>query len=113
MSIEYSRNLFSANDTVLAEGQHFVTKMILVDESVVAADGDGKKILKLGTILAADGTIVNDGTAVGIVLQNVDFTNSNGKEMVAVVVHGFVTESKMPVAPAATAKTALNMIKFW
>jgi len=77
-----------------------------------AVEEDGKKIVKAGSILDANGAIVNDGTAAGVLLHDVDVTygDANG----TLVVHGFIDGTKLPVAELAQATVAaLPMIKFF
>lgn len=71
----------------------------------VAADAEGRKIVPAGSIWPA-----NDATAKGILFSDVDVTE--GPQPGAVMVEGYVLEARLPVAPAATAKTALAKITF-
>lgn len=76
-----------------------------VSDSGVSADEKGRKIVPAGSVYPA-----NDGTAVGILFNDVDVTH--GPQPGAVMVEGYVLEDRLPVAPAAEAKTALSEIKF-
>lgn len=76
-----------------------------VSDVGVVADANGKKIVKAGTILP-----LNDATAKGILYTDVDVTN--GPQPGSLIVEGYVLEARLPVAPAAAAKTALKDIKF-
>lgn len=67
---------------------------------------DGKKIIKAGTIYPA-----NNATAKGVVMYDVDVTN--GDQSGALIIHGFIKQSAIPTAPAATALAALPLIKFF
>ena len=59
-------------------------------------------VIPAGTVVPA-----NDGTAVGILLQDViPAENPNG----AAIVHGFIDAAKLPVTPAAAAAAALKNI---
>lgn len=69
-------------------------------------------ILEAGTIVDNTGKKVNDGTAFGIVYEDVDFNNSHGTEVVPVTIFGFINESALPEKPTAEVKAALPMIKF-
>lgn len=72
----------------------------------VAANAEGRKIVPAGTIYPA-----NDATAIGILLYDVDVTE--GPQPGAVIVEGYVIESRLPFAPEPTAaKPALKEIKF-
>ena len=59
-----------------------------------------------------DDETVNDGTAFGVVYEDIDFTDSMGTEVVPVIIFGFINIYKMPTAPSATAISALKMIQF-
>lgn len=70
------------------------------DCSALTANKQG--IIPAGTIVPA-----NDASAIGVLLYDVAKDNNpNG----AVVIHGFIKTSKLPVAPADT--VVLPMIKF-
>lgn len=103
---EYGNNL-----EILKLVDHYVA----VPTPVLAAgavEENGKKIVKAGSILDVNGAIVNDGTAVGVLLHDVDVTygNANG----TLVIHGFIDGTKLPVAELAEATVkALPMIKFF
>ncbi len=93
-------NTSVAGDKIILANDHYVA--IPYDCSDIAANSDG--IIPAGTIIPA-----NDATAIGVLLTDIiKADNPNG----TIVVHGFITASKLPAAPAANAKTALNMIKF-
>lgn len=95
---------------ILKYNQYFLTVNLKVAKTATTLNTNG--ILPAGTIVSATGAVVNDGTAYGVVYENVDFNNSMGTEVVPVLIFGFVDSSKLPTAPADTAKAALNMIKF-
>lgn len=85
---------------------HFISFTTQVESTGVTAGADGRKVVKAGTILPK-----NDATAKGILLTDVDVTE--GPQPGALVVEGYVLEARLPVAPDATAKTALKEIKFY
>lgn len=68
----------------------------------MATDEDGYKIIKAGTVFPA-----NDGTAEGIVFEDVDITNDTERP-ISVIIAGRVIEDNLPVAVAEEAKTALQ-----
>lgn len=76
-----------------------------VSDAGVVADANGKKIVKAGTILPA-----NDASAQGILYTDVDVTN--GPQPGSLIVEAYVLEARLPVAPAAEAKTALKKVTF-
>lgn len=85
---------------------HFRSFTYGISDVGVTADANGRKIVKSGQVYP----IANDATAVGIVINDVDVTN--GPQPGALMVEGYVHELRLPVAPSATAKTALKEIKF-
>lgn len=71
----------------------------------VTADADGGKHVAMGTIFPA-----NDATAIGILYEDVDVTA--GAMPGSVVTQGTVYLDRLPVTPAAAAKTALEGLGF-
>lgn len=76
-----------------------------ISDSGVSANADGRKIVPAGTVYPA-----NDATALGILHDDIDVTN--GPQPGSVIVEGWILEARLPVAPAAAAKTAMKEIKF-
>lgn len=110
-----------APNQILFNTQHQLSVGVVCGNTGVTADGEGKKILKAGTPLAGDLTArgtaftkANDGTAVGILLHDVDVTagDNNG----TLLVFGFVNTDRIDETTAAlitaTVKDALPMIMF-
>lgn len=84
----------------------FVSFTYQISDAGVVADAKGRKIVPAGTVYPA-----NDATAIGILLNDIDVTT--GPQPGAVLVDAWILEARLPVAPAATAKTALaGKIKF-
>lgn len=71
----------------------------------VTADADGGKHVAMGTLFPA-----NDATAIGILYEDVDVTG--GDMPGSVVTAGTVYLDRLPVTPAAAAKTALEGLGF-
>lgn len=81
---------------------HFVSMNYDCSDLTDLADEDG--VIPAGTVIPA-----NDSTAVGVLFSDVCIDeNPNG----AIVIHGFINSSKLPVEATETAKTALSLIKF-
>lgn len=95
----------SAQQIEFLASSHYINFTYEVSDEGVSANEDGKKIVPAGSVYPA-----NDDTAVGILFHDVDVTH--GPQPGAVMVEGYVLEARLPVAPAATAKTALSEIKF-
>ncbi|MGL5642228.1 MAG: hypothetical protein ACRDDM_08165 [Paraclostridium sp.] len=92
------------NSKEILKYDHFVSEKVILTQTNATTVG-AKKIVRAGTILPA-----NDATAKGVVLYDVDVTN--GDEIGALVIHGFIDKTKIPSTPDVAAITALPMIKF-
>ena len=66
---------------------------------------DGKYMIKAGTVYPA-----NDATAIGVVLNDYDVTQSDA--MLAVVIHGFIKTAALPALPSANALAAMKQLTF-
>lgn len=71
----------------------------------VTANAEGKKIIPAGTVYP-----LNDATALGVALHDVDVTHGDATS--ALLIHGYVDVTKIPVAPTAEAKAVLPQISF-
>lgn len=118
-------NIASAQKNILAYAQHFLSVNIKATKSVITGSLVNG-VLPAGTLIAADGSVaVTTGNADitlattnahGVLLEDVDFNNSNGTEILPVVIHGFIKDADVAFSTAtngeAREKLALNMIKF-
>ena len=96
MAIKMKTVEYASTKNILAIPDHYVAiARKLEKDSALAVTEEGKKIVKAGTIFPA-----NDATAIGVVLNDYDVTD--GDQQAAIVIHGFVLEAKLPVAPAET-----------
>lgn len=96
--MKYTTKTVIASVEFLANDHYVAKNYDCTNLSALAKDG----IIKAGTIVPA-----NDATAEGILLNDVNLNeNPNG----AIVIHGFVLKSKLPVAPAET--VALGQVTF-
>ena len=110
MSMKMNTVSYASPKQILAIPDHYVAlgykhKKATQGDTGLAVLKEGRYIVKAGTIYPA-----NDGTAVGVVLNDYDVTD--GDQMMAVVVHGFIKQAALPAAPQSTAIAALNQIKF-
>lgn len=105
MSKFVEKELFSGTKTILKYNDFAAVREVFEDTHAAVTTVDGKKIIPAGTIHPA-----NDATAIGVVLNDVDVTH--GDALGAVVKRGFIDLTKLPVAPEATAITALKQITF-
>lgn len=110
-----------APNQILFNVEHQLSVGILCGNTGVTANTEGKKILKAGTPMAGSLTTrgtaytkVNDDTAVGILLHDVDVTA--GANNGTLLIFGFVNTDRIDDTTAALitadVKTALPMIKF-
>lgn len=95
---------------ILAQPDHYVAYGFKHNRAVAGTTGlaeliDGRYIVKAGTIYPANGA-----TAIGVILNDYDVTD--GDQMMAVVIHGFVKVAALPENPSANAITALKQITF-
>jgi hypothetical protein len=101
----------SINDQLeFLASEKYVNFTTTVSDEGITADEFGKKIVPAGSILDANGKVVNDGTAAGILFSSVDVTQ--GPQLGSLMVEGYVLEARIPVKPADTVKTVLKEIKF-
>jgi hypothetical protein len=95
---------------ILAIPDHYVAFGVTHTKATAGAPGiatlvHGKYIVQAGTVYPA-----NDATAKGIVLNDYDVTD--GDQQMAVVRHGFIKTTALPVAVSDLAKSALRLIEF-
>lgn len=110
MSMKIKEIEYISSKHILAIPDHYVALGFRHEKANSSTPGlavleEGHYIVKAGTIYPA-----NDATAVGVVLNDYDVTD--GDKMMAVVVHGFIKQAALPVAPTTEAETALKQIKF-
>lgn len=92
---------------ILAIPDHYVAiartakKATAADDMVVIENG--RFIIKAGTVYPA-----NNETAIGLVMQDYDVTDSDAS--MAIIIHGFVREDRLPTALSETAKRVLPQI---
>lgn len=92
----------------------YSARPIMVDDEGVAANDDGKKIVKAGSLLNKDGEIANDATVRYVLLKDIDVTY--GPAAGAGVYRGTLDETKIEantgVEIATEAKAALKGVIF-
>lgn len=92
---------------ILAIPDHYVA-IARTAKKATAAGGmvvskNGRFIIKAGTVYPA-----NDETAIGLVMQDYDVTDSDAS--MAIIIHGFVRADRLPAALSETAKPVLPQI---
>lgn len=111
--MKFTNISYGNNVEILKFGaQDYVAHPIMVSATGISAGADGKKIVKAGSILSSAGAIVNDGTAEGVLLTDVDVTYGDAPG--ALVVFGFIDGTKIPVREIdSAALAAMKLIKFY
>lgn len=95
---------YTSDKEILKFSDHYVAIPIKITASDAAVTTvDGRKLIKAGTIYPA-----NDATAKGVILSTVDVTD--GDQLVALIIHGFIDKTKLPAEPDST--VALPLIQF-
>lgn len=95
---------YTVPNSILASQKH-TAFTVQVDNTGVAANEDGKKIIKQGTIWPQ-----NDATARGVILYQVDVTD--GPAPAALLVEGYVYKDCLPEEPSAAALSGLVKVSF-
>ena len=108
---------YLSTKNILRFPDHYVTVPVMVDDTGVVVNTDGKKLVPAGTIIGGSGgkvledpdnilvTVSNDADAEGVLFNDVDVTH--GPAAGAMLIHGFPVLDKLPVVPDAAAITAL------
>jgi hypothetical protein len=105
---------------------HYVSLAVMVSDTGIAANADGKKIVPAGTIVGGstkavlanvDEPVVKKNTqgstgtaAEGVLLNDVDVTH--GPASGAMILHGYIKLGALPEDPCAEAVAALKQISF-
>lgn len=110
MSMKMREISYDSPKQILAIPDHYVALgykhlRATASDPGIATLVEGRYVVKAGTIYPA-----NDATAIGVVLNDYDVTD--GDQMMAVVVHGFVKVAALPAAPAPAAIPAMKQISF-
>lgn len=94
----------SVNEVNFLASAKFQNFTYQVGDSGIEADANGKKIVQAGTVYK------KDSKAIGLVFADVDVTN--GPQPAAIMVEGYVIESRLPAVVEEADKTAMTGIKF-
>lgn len=123
---KFIETTYTNKKEILKFPDHYIAIAVMVDDTGITANADGKKIVTAGTIVGGSTKPVLTNTdepvakknvqgtdadkAEGVLLDDVDVTF--GKASGAMIIHGFIAIDKLPEAPAASAVTALKQITF-
>lgn len=116
--MKFVETTYTNKKEILKFPDHYVNLAVTVDDTGIAANEEGKKIVPAGTILGggilADqgkkAVKANDATAEGILFEDTDVTH--GPASAAMLIHGFIDLNKLPEAPTAEAAGALKQVTF-
>lgn len=115
---KFVETIYTNKQEILKFPDHYVNLAITVDDTGVAPNAEGKKIVPAGTILGGgfllDDSVgavkINGAGAEGVLFNDTDVTH--GPAPGAALIHGFVALDKLPEQPTAEAITALKQITF-
>ncbi|MCY9658126.1 hypothetical protein P5G65_04840 [Paenibacillus chondroitinus] len=121
--MKYTETIFTnSKKEILKFPDHYVNLAVMVDDTGIVANADGKKIVPAGTIIGngiltdqskkAKKAVTTTGVsnAEGVLFADVDVTY--GPAAGAMLIHGFIDLAKLPTAPAPEEIAALNQITF-
>lgn len=105
--MKFTTKKYDSAKHILAIPDHYVAiartaaKAIAANNMVVSENG--RFIIKAGTVYPA-----NDETAIGLVMQDYDVTDSDAS--MAIIIHGFVRADRLPTVLSERAKQVLPQI---
>lgn len=106
MAIEVKSQDYRASATeILVFPDHYVAVAnTFLKDDAAAVDVNGRKIIRQGTVYPT-----NDDNALGVMFHDIDVTD-NDVTAKALLIHGFLKKSKLPVAISAAAQAKLPML---
>lgn len=113
---------YATGTPILKYNRGKIASPVTIDSTTVTAGSDGRKVVPAGSIIGTasvtagqtilsdhtKGKVVNDATAEGLLLYDVDVTD--GDATGALLTHGVVYSNALPVAPVTAAAAALKFI---
>lgn len=94
----------SVNEVNFLASAKFQNFTYQVDDTGIEADENGRKIVQAGTVYK------ENEKAIGLVFADVDVTN--GPQPAAIMVEGYVIESRLPKTVVSADKATMTGIKF-
>jgi hypothetical protein len=94
----------AANEAELSASSHYVAVPVTVRRALIPEE-NGRRVARRGMIYPS-----NDGEAIGVLLAERDVTLGDAES--ALLVHGLVFAERLPEAPSAEAKEALQLVLF-
>lgn len=109
MTMKYKTITYNSAKHILAMPDHYVS---IARKAVKATEVGGMVVKKDDRFIIEAGTIYpsNDNSAIGVVLQDYDVTESDVS--MAIVLHGFIRVDRLPKPPTSAALKNLRMIYF-
>lgn len=105
--MKFTTKEYDSTKHILAIPDHYVAIARTVAKATAAGgmvvSENGRFIIKAGTVYPA-----NNETAIGLVMQDYDVTDSDAS--MAIIIHGFVRADRLPVTLSETAKPVLSQI---
>lgn len=110
--MKFKQTSYGNNIEILKYGaQDYIARPIMVSANGIKANEDGKKIVPAGSILDKNGAVVNDGSAEGVLLWDVDVTYGDAPG--SLVMFGFIDGTKLPNKEiSSNALASMKLIKF-
>ena len=128
--MKFNQTTYTNKSEILKFGDHYVSIPVMVDDTGIIVNADGKKLVLAGTIVGGTGeansVLLNDTVKVsshniqagatttagagidaeGVLMDDVDVTY--GPASGSMILHGFIDLVKLPEAPTVDAITALK-----
>lgn len=112
--MKFVQTNYGTKKEILKFPDHFVAVPVIVDDTGITPNAEGKKIVVAGSIVGGGvlanptlkATVQNDADAEGVLFYDVDVTD--GPRSGAMLVHAFIDLAKIPTAPSAEAIEALK-----
>lgn len=105
--MKFTTKEYGSEKHILAIPNHYVT---IARTAAKATTANGMVVFENGRFIIKAGTVypANNETAIGLVLQDYDVTDSDAS--MAIVIHGFVREDRLPEKMSLEAKQVLSQI---
>lgn len=111
-NMQFENKTYAGDVQILKRMPNEAIPMTLDFSSVVATDDSGKKIVKAGTPIGADGTADNTATVVGILRFDVTEDRPQGVLLKKAYINTAVAQTHSGVVYSSDVKSALPMVVF-
>lgn len=118
--MKFVEHTYGNRTGILKFPDHYVGIAVLVDDTGIVANADGKKIVPAGTIvgggfLADESVKAVKKNGLGLVSEGVLFSDVDvtyGPANGTAIIHGYIKTGALPEAPHADAIASLKQIQF-